>query len=696
MKQVLIFGGTVEGRELAQWCAQAGLPVVVSVATEYGEALLEEAEWAAGARLPEILQGRMDAPQIQMYLRDHPTELVIDATHPYAAEATRNIRRACEAEGAEYVRLLRENRESAVPEAETGSADRLWLSGRVLVSSCEEAAQYLTQTDGNILLTTGSKELSAFTERLECSRLYVRVLPSADSIRSCEENGIPSANRIAMQGPFSEEMNRALLRQFDCRYLVTKESGAAGGYPEKCAACAALGVTAVVIRRPSVEKGLDFSEVCGYLRGKYQILSEAVHHGTVVAGQQQIIIAGIGMGSEASLTLEVRDAIDRADMLVGGSRMLQPYLHSGKQLFASWRAEEIRAQIDAHPECRTIVVLMSGDVGFYSGTRNLLDILQERNVTVLSGISSVAYLAAKAGLPWQNMELCSLHGRRQNVLARIRRCKTVFALTGSGSEVPQLCTQLLEWGLGDVELYVGEQLSYPDERIWHGFPAEGAGQEFGSLCSLIAVNPRVERLPVRGSIPDEAWVRGKVPMTKEAIRILSIAKLQLYADSVVYDVGAGTGSVSIEAALAAEDGMVYAIEKKDEAVALIRENKRRFGVVNLQVVHGTAPQALEDLPVPTHAFIGGSSGNLQAIVECLMEKNPAVRIVINAISLETMAEIARLSGTCETEVMMVQTARANPVGAYHLMMGQNPVMIAVVQRKECPDTGGTLWQSRDL
>lgn len=679
MKQVLIFGGTVEGRELAQWCAQEGLFVAVSVATEYGEELLEEAAWAGGARLPEILRGRMDVRQIQAYLRNHPTELVVDATHPYAAEVTSNIRQACEAEKMEYVRLLRGTSENGVAEA-------VPPSDRIFVSSPEEAAQYLAHTTGNILLTTGSKELSAFTSQLDRSRLYPRVLPSADSIRICEENDIPSANRIAMQGPFSEEMNRALLRQFDCRYLVTKESGAAGGYPEKCAACTALGVTAVVIRRPSVEKGLNFSEVCGYLRGKYGILSE----------QPQIIIAGMGMGSEASVTQEVRDAIDRADMLIGGGRMLQPYLHSGKQLFAGYRAEEIRAQIDAHPECRTIVVLMSGDVGFYSGTRRLLEVLQDRSVTVLPGISSVVYLAARAGLPWQDMELCSLHGRRQNVFARIRRCEKVFALTGSGSEVAQLCGQLLEYGLGDVELFVGERLSYPDERIWHGSPAEGMQQEFDSLCSLIVVNPHYKKAPVRASIPDEAWIRGKVPMTKEAIRTLSISKLQLYRDSVVYDVGAGTGSVSIEAALAAEDGMVYAIEKKDEAAALIAENKRKFGVDNVQVVHGTAPQALADLPVPTHAFIGGSSGSLQAIVECLTEKNPAVRMVINAISLETMAEIARLSQAYDTEILMVQAARANPVGAYHLMMGQNPVMIAVVQGKKCANTGGTPCQTQAL
>lgn len=667
MRHILIFGGTVEGRKLLQWCVQAGLSAAVSVATEYGEELLEAAAGKGDKEPPVILCGRMDAEQIQEYLHMHPVELVVDATHPHAAEATRNIRQACEAEATEYLRLLREG-------AGAAGAEQTIIS----VESASEAAQFLQNTVGNIMLTTGSKELPVFCEYLERSRLYPRVLPSPDSIRICEECSVPPANRIAMQGPFSEEMNRLLLRQFNCRYLVTKESGPAGGYEEKCSACAALGVTAVVIRRPSVEKGLGFAEVCGYLRKKFRIAEEAA----------RITIAGIGMGSESSMTVEVREAIARADMLIGGGRMLKPYENSGKLLVDSYQAEEIRQEIDAHPECRSIVVLMSGDVGFYSGARKLREVLSGRKVEVLPGISSVVCLAAKTGFSWQDMELCSLHGRKQNLLARIRHHETVFALTGKGSEIPALCTQLLENGLGGVELFVGENLSYPEERIWHGSPAGALNETFAPLCALIVWNRNYEKPLVCAGIPDAAFVRGKVPMTKEEIRTISISKLQLHRDSVIYDVGAGTGSVSIEAALAAEDGMVYAIEKKEEAAALIRENQRKFGAGNLQVVCGTAPEALADLPAPTHAFIGGSSGNLHAIITCLMEKNPRIRIVINAVTLETMAEIVKLAEQYETEIVMVTAARANPVGSYHLMMGQNPVMIAVVQGRENRDGAG--------
>ena len=167
-------------------------------------------------------------------------------------------------------------------------------------------------------------------------------------------------------------------------------------------------------------------------------------------------------------------------------------------------------------------------------------------------------------------------------------------------------------------------------------------------------------------------------MTKSEIRSLSVAKLQLPKDAVVYDVGAGTGSVTIELALAAVDGCIYAIERNQEACDLIEENKRKFGTSNIQVVHGLAPEAMEDLPAPTHAFIGGSAGNLKEIITCLLGKNPLIRLVINTVTLETMAEVSeclKALNLIEEETICVNVSRAKKLGAYHLMMGQNPIYI---------------------
>ena len=167
-------------------------------------------------------------------------------------------------------------------------------------------------------------------------------------------------------------------------------------------------------------------------------------------------------------------------------------------------------------------------------------------------------------------------------------------------------------------------------------------------------------------------------MTKEEIREISICKLNLKTDSVLYDIGSGTGSIAIEAASLSDDIKVYAIEKKDEAVKLINANKDKSGLDNIEIINGTAPECLGGLSVPTHAFIGGSSGNLKDILNCLKELNPRMRVVINAISIETVCEIKEvmnLYDICNDELVQVQVSRADKIGNYNLMKAENPVWI---------------------
>lgn len=677
MGMIWIFGGTSEGRELAKYCAEHRLPAVVNVATEYGEAVLTDGTYG------DIRQGRMGKNQMEEYIRTRQVELVLDATHPYAVEVTENIRQACEAEEADYIRVLRK------------SAEDSGAHGNVVwVDSVKEAAEYLAGTEGNIMLTTGSKELPEFCERLNRKRLYPRVLPCVESMESCESNGIPASNCIAMQGPFSEAVNAALMEQFGCRYLVTKESGKAGGFQEKLSACQKNGAAAVVIRRPTVENGMDFEAVCGYLAQRYDLPADGApeqmpEYRNRYSGEPsyQIDIVGIGMGTEKTMTEEGKTIISQADVLIGGKRMLEGYEDSGKLLFDCYQPEKIREFIDSCYRTdqkehggRKIAVLMSGDVGFYSGAKKLLEILDGYPVRLHPGISTVAYMASRIGIPWQDMALCSVHGRFQNVTGKIRSHEKVFALAGGGAELAKICRQLTEADLSRVEIYVGENLSYDTERIWHGSPKECLEEHFGTLCAAVFLNPDYREAATASAIPDEAFIRGNVPMTKEEIRTISLSKLKLTRTAVVYDIGAGTGSVSVEAALAAEDGMVYAVEKKEEAAKLVEQNAKAFGISNLMVVRGLAPEALHELPSPTHAFIGGSSGNLKEIIEVLRAKNPEVRIVVNAISLETIAELTGLAKVYDMELVMVTVAKANPVGAYHLMMGQNPVMIGTVRK----------------
>ncbi len=235
--RVVIFSGTTEGRALSAETAAMGAETVVCVATEYGKTIQEH---VAGTH---TLSGRMNTDEMVKVLKE--ADLCIDATHPYAKEASRNIRAAAEAANVPFYRLLR--RESELP------------ADCILVDSAQDAARFLEHTEGNILLTTGAKELSVFSS-VKPQRLYPRVLPVQESLAACEAIRIPRGNVIAMQGPFSCELNAALIRQFSIQWLVTKDGGAAGGFDEKAQAAQKTGVRLVVIRRPK-ESGESYETI---------------------------------------------------------------------------------------------------------------------------------------------------------------------------------------------------------------------------------------------------------------------------------------------------------------------------------------------------------------------------------------------------------------------------------------------------
>lgn len=197
---------------------------------------------------------------------------------------------------------------------------------------------------------------------------------------------------------------------------------------------------------------------------------------------------------------------------------------------------------------------------------------------------------------------------------------------------------------------------------------------------LLVENPGWKDAVVTHGLPDEAFLRDETPMTKSEVRAVSLSKLALSRGAVVYDVGSGSGSVSVECALQAEKGRVYAIEMKEKALALTKRNAERFHLANLELVQGSAPEALAGLPAPTHAFIGGSGGNMGEIIACLLEKNPHVRIVVNTVTLETLAELIEISKTfdfCDIAEISVHAPRK--LGRYRLMNAQNPVFIFTLQ-----------------
>lgn len=647
MYKAIVFAGTTEGYALCEFLAENRVSVYACAATEYGGSLLQENEFL------HVSAGRLKTEDMEELFRKENPEIVLDATHPYAAEVTKNIRTACESAGVLYQRILR-------PEGEKNSE-------AIYVESTEEAAAFLSGTEGNIFLTTGSKELAKFTGIPDYKeRLFARVLSILSVIRSCAELGIEGKHLIGMQGPFSAEINEAMLRQFQCSYLVTKDTGLAGGFPEKMEACQRCGVTPVIIGRPLKEEGLSLQDARVFLSKMFGFTLS-----------QKISLVGIGMGAEKTLTLEGKKALNEAELLIGAKRMTEAVQKPGQMVLHEYRSEKIVEYIREHPKYRTVAIALSGDVGFYSGAKKLIDQL-DGNVEVICGISSVVYFMSKIGLSWDDAKIVSAHGRNCNLISLIRHNPKVFSILGTEDGVAVLASRLVYYGMGDVTLYVGENLSYENEKIFHDKAANLTEYRGDALSVVTACNEKATPLSAVHGISDGEFLRGKAPMTKEEVRTVSLSKLRLSEDSVCYDVGAGTGSVSVEMALRAWMGQVYAIEKKEDALALLKENKKKFAVDNLAIIPGVAPEAMTELPAPTHAFIGGSSGNMQDIINLLLEKNPKVRIVINCITLETVTEAMnaiRDFGLEDVDIVQLAAARSKSIGRYHMMMGENPIYI---------------------
>jgi len=402
----------------------------------------------------------------------------------------------------------------------------------------------------------------------------------------------------------------------------------------------------------------------------------------------QVKVIGIGPGNPELLTGEAQKALATCTLLAGDKRMLSQLESSGKRLFPTIKtAELVEIAKAADPERDILGILVSGDVGFFSLAQTIAGKLPDCRVERYCGISSLVYFAAKLGLAWEDAKIISMHGRNQNLVRAVRENKKVFALTGGENSVACLCAELTAHGLGAVQVYAGESLSYPEEKLSRGTAAELAGQTFSSLAVMFVLNPQpVQAFSTRvHGLDDSLFLRGKAPMTKQEVRSVSISKLNPARDAVLYDVGAGTGSCSVEMALQAPLGKVYALEQKEEALGLLAENKKLFGTENLEIVPGEASASIPALPAPDGAFIGGSSGNMAAILDLLYAKNPACRIVINVIALETLAAVIsyyQQKAGYTLDVVQIFAAENKKLGRYNLMMAQNPIYVITAVAEE--------------
>lgn len=390
----------------------------------------------------------------------------------------------------------------------------------------------------------------------------------------------------------------------------------------------------------------------------------------------KVYLVGVGMGNADTLTVEARAVIESCQALVGAPRLLE---HLGQRaVFPMISPDEIANYI-RNTRLSPIGVLLSGDVGFYSGAAVLRDKLKGYDVESVAGISSISYFCAKLGISWQDIHVVSVHGRERNFIGEIQSHGRTFLLTGGKLGASDICRELAVKGLGYITVTVGERLSYSDELITRGTAESLMERRFEGLAVVLVENSELaDKNYLFPGIPDDKFYRGGVPMTKEEIRTIVLSKLRLRPEHILWDVGAGTGSVSVESALALTGGAVHAIEKNTDAIYLLEANREKFRVCNLNIVHGEAPEALYELPKPDRVFLGGTSGKFNEILELAFERNPALRCVVTAITLETLSAAVKFMenrNLCDIDIVQVAVTHTRLAGKSHMMSAANPVWI---------------------
>ena len=417
---------------------------------------------------------------------------------------------------------------------------------------------------------------------------------------------------------------------------------------------------------------------------------------------REIYLIGMGPGGADCLTEEARDCLLSLDAAAGAERTLALYREIGGNAaedccFVSFRTAELLHFLETLPDsCRRVGFLFTGALSVYSGATALASALEAAGVPeaalhFVSGLSSLDYFLDRLGERREAAAVLSLHGRDGSVLPLLPKAGKLLCLLGGREQLGAIARELLDFGLSETEMVLGSRLSYSDERIRRGKPADFLDEEADPLSLLyLRYRPGAAALQpadfYRFGIEDARFFRETgVPMTKKAARSMTLGQLPLKEDALIYDIGAGSGAVSVELSLHVPRGRVLAFESEAAALAVLQENRRRFLCGNLRIVPGYAPDTLPPADSvdgkPALAFIGGSRGRLSSIIKAVLDQSPDCIIAVHAITMETEQKIlqlaAELQGSHRLSLQTVSVSALRQLGGYHMRSAENPITMAL-------------------
>lgn len=391
-----------------------------------------------------------------------------------------------------------------------------------------------------------------------------------------------------------------------------------------------------------------------------------------------ITVIGAGPGQNKYMLPAGMEVIKTADIVIADKRYVPEIRHRDVRPMGSVMAAI--DEIGRLSQTKHVAVVVSGDPLMYSLYKTIKTKLPDKKIEVIPGIGSMQFLAARLGETLEDAVFLSAHGRNLDEGKLCRAAaehKKVFILCDHKKGPGWIGGVLDQYGWGNLFMSAASCLSYDNETIVSGDAASFAGQDFDSLSVVFIKNEAPRTAVFKPLLQDDDFIRGKAPMTKEEIRWMILGKLSLKPDAVVWDIGAGTGSVSVECARQCPFGRVYAIERHTEAAELIRKNKEKFELDNLEIIEGMAGNKIEGLPIPTHIFIGGSGREMKTMIEKIRGMGAGIKVVIACVTVETLAEAVTCLKDRFADFSMVQASvgRSRALGSYHMIENNNTVTL---------------------